>query len=78
VSIALGGGLRDAAGDYALAGHLGPVFASKSFGYAFVYQIEILVLFGTLIALAPLVRVTLFNAQNKANAAPLGLADFPN
>ena len=78
LSIALGGGLRDVAGNYAMAGHLGPVFASKTFGYAFVYQIEILVLFGTLIALAPLVRVTLFNAQNKTNAAPLGLVDFPN
>lgn len=78
LSIALGGGLRDVAGGYAMAGHLGPVFATKTFGYAFVYQIEILVLFGTLIALAPLVRVTLFNAQNKVDAAPLGLVDFPN
>jgi hypothetical protein len=36
------------------------------------------VLFATLIALAPLVRVTLFNAKTKANAARMGLVDFPN
>ncbi len=78
LSIALGGGLRDVMGDYAMAGHLGQIFATKTFGYSFVYQLEILVLFGTLIALAPLVRVTLFNAQNKANEARLGLVDFPN
>ncbi|MBC7739654.1 MAG: PucC family protein [Candidatus Saccharibacteria bacterium] len=78
LSIALGGGLRDVMDDYAMTGHLGPIFATPTFGYSFVYQIEILVLFGTLIALAPLVRVSLFNAQNKANAARLGLVDFPN
>lgn len=78
LSIAVGGGLRDVVGTYAMQGHLGPLFVSRTFGYAFVYQIEILVLFATLIALAPLVRVTLFNAKTKADAARLGLVDFPN
>ena len=78
LSIAIGGGLRDTVGAYAMAGHFGPMFATPTFGYAFVYQLEIVALFVTLIAMAPLVRVTLFNAQSKANAAPLGLVDFPN
>ena len=77
-SIALGGVLRDWVSSYALQGKFGALFASKAFGYAAVYQIEIVVLFATLIALAPLVRVTLFNAQTKANAARMGLVDFPN
>jgi hypothetical protein len=36
------------------------------------------VLFATLIALAPLIRVTLFTPQSKSDAARMGLADFPN
>ncbi len=78
LSIAIGGGLRDTVGDYAIAGHLGHIFVTKTFGYAFVYQLEIVVLFAKVLALAPLVRVTLFNAQTKANAGRLGLVDFPN
>ncbi len=78
LSIAIGGGLRDTVGSYAMNGHLGPIFASKAFGYAFVYQIEIVVLFATLIALSPLVRVTLFTAKPKPDNARMGLVDFPN
>ena len=78
LSIAIGGGLRDSVGAYAMEGHLGQIFVTKTFGYAFVYQLEIVVLFATVLALAPLVRVTLFNAQTKANAARMGLVDFPN
>lgn len=78
LSIAIGGGLRDSVGAYALQGHLGQIFATQTFGYSFVYQVEILVLFVTLIALAPLVRVTLFTAKSKAETARMGLIDFPN
>ena len=78
LSIAIGGGLRDIVGTYAKQVHLGHLFAIKTFGYAFVYQLEIVMLFVTILALAPLVRVTLFNEQSKANAARLGLVDFPN
>ncbi|MGV8954690.1 MAG: PucC family protein [Cypionkella sp.] len=78
LSIAIGGGLRDMMGAYAMQGHLGQIFATKTFGYAFVYQIEIVVLFATLIALAPLVRVSLFTAKTKADTARMGLVDFPN
>jgi hypothetical protein len=63
---------------FAMQGGFGPIFASRAFGYASVYLIEIVVLFATLIALAPLVRVTLFNPQTKSNTAPMGLIDFPN
>ena len=77
LSIAVGGALRDTAGAWALAGDFGPVFASPAFGYAVVYQIEIVVLFATVLALAPLVRVSLYDDQN-TKATRMGLADFPN
>ena len=78
LSIAFGGGLRDSVGAYALQGGFGPLFAAPAFGYSTVYIIEIAVLFVTLIALAPLVRVTLFTAQPQSDRARMGLADFPN
>ena len=78
LSIALGGGLRDSVGAYALHGGFGPLFVAPAFGYSTVYLIEIAFLFGTLIALAPLVRVTLVTAQSQSDRARMGLADFPN
>ncbi len=78
LSIAVGGGLRDAVGSYAMAGHLGDVFATPAFGYAVVYQIEIVALFATIIALGPLVRVTLFAPQTSNKRARMGLVDFPH
>lgn len=78
LSIALGGGLRDTVGSYAVQGGFGPVLSAPAFGYASVYMIEIMVLFATLIALAPLVRVTIFNPNTKPDTAPMGLVDFPN
>lgn len=78
ISIAIGGALRDSIGGYAMAGHLGQVFASPAFGYGFVYQIEIFVLFATLIALGPLVRVFPYTQNQSSGQGRLGLADFPN
>ncbi|MBI1170419.1 MFS transporter [bacterium] len=78
LSIAVGGGLRDVSGAHALAGQLGAALRSPVTGYACVYLTEIIILFATLLALAPLVRVTLFAQQPSANAARLGLVDFPN
>ena len=78
LSIALGGGIRDIVGTYAMNGHLGQLFMTKAFGYAFVYQLEIVMIFVTLLVLAPLVRVTLFANRSKENAARMGLVDFPN
>lgn len=78
LSIALGGGLRDSVGAYAMQGGFGPLFAAPAFGYGMVYLIEIAVLFVTLIALAPLVRVTLFTPKSEPDTARMGLVDFPN
>lgn len=77
LSIAIGGGLRDTVGAFALSGGLGHTFATPAFGYAFVYQIEIFVLFGTLIALGPLVRVLPYSEQSKPDEARLGIVEFP-
>jgi BCD family chlorophyll transporter-like MFS transporter len=77
LSIAIGGGLRDAASSYAMAGHLGDVFVTPTFGYAAVYQIEILILFATLIALGPLVRVLPYSPKSQPDARPQGLVEFP-
>ena len=78
VSIAIGGGLRDTVGTYALHGGFGEVFNSPAFGYATVYSIEIVVLFVTIIALAPLVRALPYAMQQNPNAGRMGLVDFPN
>ena len=56
LAIVLGGVLRDFIGNLALSGSLGPGLAHAATGYTAVYQIEILLLFATLIAIGPLVR----------------------
>jgi MFS transporter, BCD family, chlorophyll transporter len=56
-ALALGGGLRDAVSDLAVRGMAGEALASASTGYSFVYHLEILLLFTTLVALGPLVRM---------------------
>jgi BCD family chlorophyll transporter-like MFS transporter len=54
--VALGGVLRDVFSSMATRGALGPGMTSASVGYSFVYHLEIALLFGTLIAIGPLVR----------------------
>ena len=56
LAIALGGATRDAITSLAMRGSLGPALHSPSTGYGAVYQIEILLLFATLMAIGPLVR----------------------
>jgi BCD family chlorophyll transporter-like MFS transporter len=56
LAIALGGATRDAITSLAMHGSLGPALHSPSTGYGAVYQIEILLLFATLMAIGPLVR----------------------
>jgi BCD family chlorophyll transporter-like MFS transporter len=56
LAIALGGAVRDGVTSLALHGALGPVMNGASTGYTAVYQIEILLLFATLVAIGPLVR----------------------
>jgi len=56
VAIALGGAVRDGITSLALHGSLGPTLTGASSGYTAVYQIEIILLFATLVAIGPLVR----------------------
>ena len=77
LSIAIGGALRDTVGGYAMAGHFGEVFVTPAFGYAVVYQIEIGVLFITLLALGPLVRTRPYAPKPDSTAARTGIVEFP-
>lgn len=70
--IALGGALRDVVSGLAVAGKLGPGLTEASTGYIFVYHLEIALLFGTLVALGPLVRV-----GRRAASTRFGLAELP-
>jgi BCD family chlorophyll transporter-like MFS transporter len=74
LSTVIGGGLRDVVGSLALQGTFGEALATPATGYSVVYHTEIGLLFLTLIALGPLVRV---KAISEAREAQFGLADFP-
>jgi BCD family chlorophyll transporter-like MFS transporter len=54
-------------------GSLGPALADASVGYAFVYHLEIALLFATLVAIGPLVRT----ATDPRSKSRFGLAEFP-
>ena len=75
IGIAVGGFTRDAVGALATSGALGEALASPVTGYAFVYHLEIALLFSALIAIGPLVR----SARAAAERPPVqfGLAEFP-
>lgn len=73
LAILIGGTLRDVVGSLAMSGRLGEALATPATGYSFVYHLEIYMLFVTLIALGPLVRVQAF----RKSSGPIGLADFP-
>ena len=73
-AVAAGGLIRDGVSSLAEAGTLGPGLASPATGYVAVYTLEIALLFATLIAVGPLVRV---GGAEQPDAAPrYGLADF--
>jgi MFS transporter, BCD family, chlorophyll transporter len=69
VAIALGGAVRDAVTGLALQGSLGPALVGAATGYGAVYQIEIVLLFATLVAIGPLVR-------SGANAARVRSSEY--
>jgi BCD family chlorophyll transporter-like MFS transporter len=75
VATVLGGLLRDGVDWLAAAGHLGSTLVSPATGYGVVYNLEIVLLFATLAALGPLVRITAVrgSAQSKGPDSP----DFP-
>ena len=77
LSIAIGGALRDTMGSYAMAGTFGDALATPSFGYSFVYNIEIIILFVSLITLGPLVRTLAYTPKSTSNAAQPGIMEFP-
>ncbi len=62
----------------ALNGSLGDALNMPATGYSTVYHLEIGLLFGTLIVLGPLVRISSLKPQSHTTGAgKIGLADFP-
>ena len=74
LAVALGGALRDLVSNLATHGVLGSVLTDASIGYSVVYQLEIGLLFATLVVIGPLVR---FAAEQESPRAKFGLAEFP-
>jgi BCD family chlorophyll transporter-like MFS transporter len=74
LSIFVGGATRDLVNSAATGGALGDALSAPSIGYSVVYQIEIGLLFITLIALGPLVRA---KGVGTHNPQTLELTDFP-
>lgn len=77
LAVAIGGALRDGVNALALSGRLGEALNNPATGYSVVYHIEILLLFGTLVALGPLVRLSFLNPSSDTRGGKIGLADFP-
>ena len=80
VAVALGGAIRDAVSGLAMAGWLGEALVNPATGYSFVYHLEIVMLFATLIAIGPLVRRSSSASRAARPAAPaqFGLAELPS
>ena len=76
LAIATGGVLRDFVGGLATSGALGTALTGPSVGYGAVYQLEIALLFITLIAIGPLARYMPTNRNQ--HLKPFGLAALPN
>jgi BCD family chlorophyll transporter-like MFS transporter len=72
--ILFGGAMRDLLSGLATRGALGPGLTSAAVGYTFVYLVEIALLFGTLAAIGPLVRVR----ESQRAPSRFGLAELPN
>ena len=75
LGIAIGGALRDITATLAQNGTLGTVLTDPATGYAVVYQLEIGLLFMTLIALGPLVKI---HQPEPGPKHAFGLAEFPS
>jgi BCD family chlorophyll transporter-like MFS transporter len=76
IAIGLGGVLRDSLAILGANGQLGAAFRTASSAYGTIYHIEILLLFFTLVALGPLVRVR--RSEEPAAQPRIRLAEFPN
>jgi BCD family chlorophyll transporter-like MFS transporter len=77
LAVATGGILRDLVGAWAGHDAVGTAFDTPAIGYTFVYHLEIVLLFATLIVLGPLVRTTLLQPQSKGGTTRLEIAEFP-
>jgi BCD family chlorophyll transporter-like MFS transporter len=75
IAIGAGGALRDVFSGLALHGALGPALTGPAVGYSLVYQIEIVLLFATLVAIGPLVRAA--DPSRGPSSVKLGLAEMP-
>ena len=75
LAIAFGGIMRDTVSGLAAQGALGPTLTGPAVGYGAVYQLEIVLLFATLVAIGPLVRPTTDARQDSPTG--FGLAEFP-
>ena len=73
LAIAAGGFIRDIFGAWAMSGALGPGMATPFAGYSFVYHVEIGLLFLTIVAIGPLVRI----GRRTGTRAGFGLSEFP-
>ena len=76
LAVATSGAMRDAVSELAMAGDLGHTLQQTATGYSFVYHTEILMLFVTLVALGPLVRVSGITNLN-LRTGKFGLAQHP-
>lgn len=74
IAVALGGMLRDGFEALAAHGWLGSAMSEPQVAYSVVYHLEIALLFGTLIAIGPLVRRAGAPSQSRQH---FGLAEFP-
>lgn len=75
IGIAAGGAIRDVVSGLASRGSLGPALVDPVTGYAVVYQVEIVLLFATLVAIGPLAA---FSGQAvRPQRGAFGLARFP-
>ncbi len=72
-AILVGGTIRDVMGHYAMTGALGEGMATPFVGYSFVYHTEIGLLFLTIVAIGPLVRI----GRRTATPPGFGLSEFP-
>jgi MFS transporter, BCD family, chlorophyll transporter len=74
-AIGLGGLLRDTMSAVAMNGSFGAALTSPTTGYGLVYNVEVLLLFATLVAIGPLARHAA--RDKKPSSTRFGLAEFP-
>jgi BCD family chlorophyll transporter-like MFS transporter len=75
--MAVAGLMRDALGAYRAAGGFVGLLDDPSMPYGMVYLTETVLLFATLVALGPLVRLVRSGAIRRAPDGEFGLADLP-